>query len=532
VENTGWNFFDARCTIGRHVRMRGDSPASAQDLLAEMDHYGIAEALVVDCLSAENHPLDGNARVLEVTAGEPRLHPAWAALPPGTDEQPEPKDLVRRMREHHVGALYLFTGQYCLPLSDWAIDDLVAPLAEEGVPLFVRPNGFGPGPQGQDQTDWDGIVSLCRRWPKLPVVVTEFRIRCKQRTLYRALDACPNLRIELSGYWLHHGVEYITQRWGSGRLLFGSNWPQFGPHMTLATLACADIEEADKRKIAGDNLRSLIRWCDPPEPVVEPTEPADEYVEFGRTGRRPEHIQFHDCHGHLGGRAAHYHVPDGDLDSVIREMDRLGVQKTCVFSFVGVVSDECYGNDLVADAVRKHPDRFVGFTLLNPHRGRDEMLRELDRCSKLGLRGIKLIPYYQGYPQDGPLLEVPCQWAHERKQIILNHSWGPPEHLEGLLERCPNACFINGHTSLAYAELMKRYSNMYICSCPLVGPRACEEVVDSIGADRLLFGSDLLDLPIAWGLGPIMFARLPVESKRKILGENLQRILAEYSLNP
>jgi predicted TIM-barrel fold metal-dependent hydrolase len=56
--------------------------------------------------------------------------------------------------------------------------------------------------------------------------------------------------------------------------------------------------------------------------------------------------------------------------------------------------------------------------------------------------------------------------------------------------------------------------------------------VEKIGAERLLFGSDLQDLPIAWGLGPILFSRLPVESKRLILGGNLRRILEQYSLNP
>lgn len=532
METTRWDYFDANCTLGRHCKLQAGGPHTAEDLLAEMDHYSIAEALVVDSLSRENHPLDGNRRILQVTAGRPRLHPAWAALPPGADEQPEPEEFLRQMRLNRVGALFLFTGQYRISLSDWCLDELLEPLAEARVPVFICPNMVGPGPEGMDRTDLEGVVALCRRWPTLPVIVSEVRIRHSQRALYRALDACPNLRIELSGYWLHHGVEYVTRRWGGERFLFGSNWPRFGPHMTLATLACAEIEDADKRKIAGDNLRELIRWCRPEHPTVELVPAADEYVEFGRTGIRPEGMQFHDCHGHLGGRAASYHLPDCDLDSIVREMSRLGVRKTCAFSFAGVHSDECFGNDIVADAVRRYPDRFVGFTLLNPHRGRDEMLSELERCAKLGLRGVKLIPYYQGYPDDGPMLDLACQWAHEHKQIILNHSWGPAANLERLLAAYPNACFINGHTSLAYVEIMKRYRNLYICSCPLLGPRECEKVVAAIGPDRLLFGSDLQDLPIAWGLGPILFARLPVESKRRILGGNLLDILKRYSLAP
>jgi predicted TIM-barrel fold metal-dependent hydrolase len=300
--------------------------------------------------------------------------------------------------------------------------------------------------------------------------------------------------------------------------------------MTMAPLSCADISDADKRKIAGDNMRELIGWCKPVHPKVPHQKAADEFVEYGRTGRRPQGMLFDDCHGHLGGHAADYHLPDCDLEGIVAEMERIGDRRICAFSFAGVNSDECYGNDIVADAVKKHPDRFVGYTLINPHRGRDLMLRELERGAKMGLRGVKLIPYYQGYPEEGPNIEVPCQWAHERKQIILNHNWGSPARMEKLVAAYPNACFVTGHLTLAYADIMKRYKNLYVCSCPLLGPRACEEAVTAIGADRLMFGSDLQDLPIAWGLGPILFARLSVESKKLILGGNIRRILEQYSL--
>lgn len=524
--------FDARTTVGRHCRLQPGGLHTAGELLEEMDRYGIAEALVLDSLSRENHPEEGNRRVLEVVAGNPRLCPAWSALPAaGADEQMPPEIFREAMQRHKVGALFLFPRQYRFNLSDWCVDPFLEPLAEVKVPVFIDYGEIGPGPQPPwDATDWEEVVALCRRFPELPVIVTETRIRRAQRMIYRALDACPNLRLELSGYWLHRGIEYITAHWGAERLLFGSNWPTFGPHMTLATLTTAEIDEQDKQKIAGENLRQLIGWCGPREPVsFRAWEPDDEFAAFGRTGRRPAAMRFQDCHGHLGGRAAHYHLPDCSLEGIVRDLDRFGVEKVCVFSFAGVFSDEVYGNDLVAEAVRRYPDRFVGFTLLNPHRGPKAMEQELERGAAMGLRGIKLIPHYQQYPEEGPHLEVACRWAHERRQLILNHSWGSAAHLERLMRRYPNACYLTGHCTLAYAELMKRFPNLYVCSCPLLGPRACEEVVAAIGADRLLWGSDLQDLPIAWGLGPILFARLPAESKRLILGGNLQRLLAAFS---
>ena len=524
-------YFDANVTLGRHLRLTPGAPHTAADLLAEMDHCGIAEALVVDALARENHPLDGNARVLAAVAATPRLHAAWAALPAaGRDEQPVGEALLAALRANRVGAVVFYPRQYRFSLADWCVDAFVEPLAAAGVPLIINPNEVGPGGVGgMDDTDWDGVVNLCRRWPALPVIVSEHRIRRSQRVLYRALDACDNLRIETSGYWLHRGIEYVTRTWGARRLVFGSNWPVFGPPMSLATLALAEIDEADRALIAGDNLRSLIRWADPRTPEVELAPPADEYVAFGRGGPKPAGLRISDCHGHMGPTACHYHLPDSDLDSVVRQLDRLGVAQVCIFGFTGVFGDEQPGNDLVAAAVARHPERFVGFTQLNPHRGRQAMLDELQRGAAMGLRGVKLIPHYQGYPEHGELIDVACAWADRHRQLILNHHWGSAAQVERLVSTYPEACFLTGHSTAAYAEVMARHDNLYVCSCPLLGPRACEELAAAIGADRLLFGSDLEDLPVAWGLGPILFARLGVEDKERILGGNLRRLLACYS---
>lgn len=529
------NLFDAACCVGRHLKLQEGGPHSAADLLAEMDHCGVAEALVLDSLARENHPADGNARILETVKPLPRLHAAWAALPTGApDDQPAGEDWLATLRRHQVGAVHLLPARYRYNLSAWCIDALLEPLAAARVPVFICNDDVGD--LLQDQTDWEAVVALCRRWPALPVIVSETRIRRSQRVVYRALEACDNLRIELSGFFLHRGIEFVTRHWGARRLIYGSNWPLYPMGQTLATLARAEIADADKQAIAGENLRELLAWS-PPARQLQPvtlSPPADRYVAIGRGAPVPDDLRFWDCHGHLGGKCNHYHIVDGDLDATVNEMDRQGVEKVCVFTIAGVFSDEVHGNDVIADAVQRYPDRFVGFTLVNPHRGRDAMLHELERGARRGLRGIKLIPHYQGYPADGPLLDVACQWAHERRQIILNHSWGPDNGpIDRLTAQYPNACFVNGHTFEDYAEVVKKRDNLFICSCPLWdGPRHCERLVATLGADKLLFGSDLQDLPIAWGLGPILFAHLSAADKSLILGGNLKRILATYSLTP
>ena len=108
--------FDANCRVGRFNRWSGREPATPEDLVQTMDHYGIDEALVLDNLAVEYHAVEGNARVLDATAGQPRLHPAWVGLPASSRELSPGCDLVVEMAERGVRALFVFPQQYHLSL--------------------------------------------------------------------------------------------------------------------------------------------------------------------------------------------------------------------------------------------------------------------------------------------------------------------------------------------------------------------------------------------------------------------------------
>ena len=71
--------------------------------------------------------------------------------------------------------------------------------------------------------------------------------------------------------------------------------------------------------------------------------------------------------------------------------------------------------------------------------------------------------------------------------------------------------------------------NLYIGTCPLNSYGTLERFVAGAGADRIVFGSDLSWNPVGWGMGPILYASIPVESKRLILGGNIRRLLQEYA---
>ncbi len=523
----GPHFFDAHCVLGPQIHWRPPMPTTVPDLLRVMDRFGIGQALVTDSLARVADPAMGNRAVVKAVADEPRLIPAWVLLPTATGETPAPDGLVEQMRHAGVRAAFLCPGTYGHGLEDWEVDDLLAPLAESGVPLFLDPErgvpGWGDG-YALDSMDVDAAVRLAQRHPGLPVVMTAFRFRHSQRRVCQAMRATPNLYVELSGWWFYKNVELLVDAAGPERLLFGTRLPVHDPAATKATVQYADVGAEALELIAGGNLRRLLSWAGAlPEVGPQPNEPQQgrELYRLAVAGTDLPGATMADCHGHMG-RWGLYHVHEWEPDRLVREMDRLGVEMVCVFSFGGGGRDH-EANDRIIEAQRRYPDRLVGFAFADVRRTPRQYEAELRRCIAAGLRGIK------SYTTDKALLRIACRIAHDERLLIVDHHWGPPENLLELARAYPGAVLMTGHTERDYVDVFRQTDNVYMGTCPLIRFGATEWYVEAYGADRLLFGSDMSDLPQAWGFGPILYADISDADKRAILGGNLRRLLETHS---
>ena len=92
-------------------------------------------------------------------------------------------------------------------------------------------------------------------------------------------------------------------------------------------------------------------------------------------------------HSHLGLYYG-FAQPNPDADSLVRTMDRVGIDQACVFASLAITADMRTGNDLNLEAARQHPDRLLAYAVPDPNlasRVRDEM----QRCIDAGVRGIK-----------------------------------------------------------------------------------------------------------------------------------------------
>lgn len=74
-------------------------------------------------------------------------------------------------------------------------------------------------------------------------------------------------------------------------------------------------------------------------------------------------------------------------------------------------------------------------------------------------------------------------------------------------------------------SVMRKHENIMLDTRELRVPGALRFIVDQVGADRIIFGSGCLRSSLAAALGYVMDAEIADESKAKILGGNIQRLL-------
>lgn len=230
------------------------------------------------------------------------------------------------------------------------------------------------------------------------------------------------------------------------------------------------------------------------------------------------------------------HLDTEDCDKKIMLMDMLGIDKIVVSNPIPTdrhcpPEDFRVANDIVFEAMQRHPGRIYGEAFVNPGYTK-EMLDELDRCVReLGFIGVKL---YHQYFMDDPIqyalvekcieLDVPIlmHCAHVMDTATRMHQprCSGGDHMANIARRYPDATFIMGHIGgggdwqweiKAIADCPNVYADIggSIHDRPLI-----EESVRYLGADRLLFATDGM-----WSssLAKVLGADISDEDKKTIL---------------
>jgi predicted TIM-barrel fold metal-dependent hydrolase len=181
--------------------------------------------------------------------------------------------------------------------------------------------------------------------------------------------------------------------------------------------------------------------------------------------------------------------------------------------------------------MKKYPERLIGFCRVDPRMGK-MAIKEVERSVlTLGLRGLKLHPIMEVFTIDHEAILEVIQHAADLNIPILIHSgsssYDSAVRFSKLAEKVRNTAIIIGHFS-SYPEnvrVAKKHDNLYLETSGAVCPSQIADAVETIGAERILFGSDWPYLNIKFEMVKIEMADISKRDKELIFGRNAEKIL-------
>ena len=247
-------------------------------------------------------------------------------------------------------------------------------------------------------------------------------------------------------------------------------------------------------------------------------------------------------------------TPEELADRWVLELDRNGVSRAALIASVP------FDEDSVAAAVARHPSRFVGFFMLDPTHP-DAVMRVIATLERPGMRVVCLFPAMHHYSlhDDCVMRVIQAVSAHSgaaifvhcgvlsvgvRKKLGLpsnfDMSRGNPLDIHAAAMLFPKLRFIIPH----FGAGMLREALMVADVCPnvlldtsssngwikyhsgLTLEAVFKQVLEVVGPDRLLFGTDSSFFPRGWqrAVYERQVALVPPEAVEKVFHANFNHI--------
>ena len=247
-----FEFFDANARIGTVPDVDPRHFYTADELLRQMDLFGVAEAMVWHAWSYRWEWHKGRLALMEDIAGHDRLHPVWVIMHQYTGQMPAGPELAEMMLGAGVKMARLFFGTW--GSSDgympWAYEQLLGGLEQARMPLLVEWEHQVPA--------WNDLAHMCRTYPDLPIILTHSKLTQWERNWYPLMAQYPNFHIETAGYQGWRGLEGLCRLFGHRQIIFGTRAPVYQIGQAMSMIARTRRSAEERQAMAAGNLRRLL----------------------------------------------------------------------------------------------------------------------------------------------------------------------------------------------------------------------------------------------------------------------------------
>jgi predicted TIM-barrel fold metal-dependent hydrolase len=538
-------YFDSNATFGRACARIAGAPYNLAGLIEEMDHCRISRALVFNAAGRELDSRAANRELATSIGGEVRLAgQAVINTAPWSRKRSLGAELDEWL-ELGLNAFRVFPLWNGVDLGGAQMSEVLKLLAEKKLPLWIDYDSLWYnfsqlGQHEQRSINIGQINSLAKEYSDLPIVLVGANWN-HHTALFQLLDEAPSVMVDSSLMQGFEAISYICSNWGADRLLFGTGMPVYAPGAARAALAYADISDSERQLIASGNLERLL-GAPATASLPQPAGRSSILAAADRGEPLSTKVRILDCHGHIapvgfdGVNGLTLGPQDGH--SIIRRIDRVGIEALCVSSWEIMGGDAPKGNMEAAAMAAEYPGRILPYAAVNPNYPEDWDTLVEDCFERRNFFGFKPYPTSMRRAISDPSYRDMLRFADKNTLPILCHfGFEPlagvsPGELRMLAPLFPGAQFIIAHSGASYrladevVDLAVEFDNIFLeINYTSVPFRMISHLVKYAGVEKVLFGTDTPMRDPAPILGWVVYDHLSDSERKAVLSGNFLRLI-------
>lgn len=246
-----------------------------------------------------------------------------------------------------------------------------------------------------------------------------------------------------------------------------------------------------------------------------------------------------DAHTHIGPyhlNGWHQKCDEAVTEKVRNYLVRLGIDCIVTAPHPMVQGWMELANQFAAEMAQRYSGFVYGYISVVPNCGMDAVRQELRRYqSNPQFVGLKFLSGYHGEICQ-PVYEYAMDFAEEMHCPVLCHEWGNVPDRSGFeqaLRTRHRMQLIIAHQgggsaadTRACAPIVRGHENCWMELCgSLYNQYAVEEIAELTGVEKLIFGTDCINLDPKYELGRVAFSGLTDAEKCGVFAENYQQVL-------
>ncbi|MEN6644098.1 MAG: amidohydrolase family protein [Armatimonadia bacterium] len=502
---------------------------SVERLSHIMRTNGIERALTCSGRGVWDDFVEGNEETLRVCAEHPEL------LPVGTVR---PGDYYRCVEE--IGSLRgrgfrmvrLFPATQGWGVGSLGFRRLLEALVESELPVFID-NGY-------DSTGLIAPLVDYFQGTEVPLIFSGVSYGFGE--FLAACEVYEHCYMDTWQSFLLNQIELVRDAAGIGRVLLGTKAPFEMPGPCLEMVRHGRLTEEEKAAVLAGNVGRLMGESGMGNGESGESAAARVDQASGRRGmcgrgdeassgmRSMPTTRLIDVHAHYGPWVG-LPNPYVGIEDLVGTCERYGIEHICLSSTLAIGYDMVEGNARLAAAIEGR-EGLHGYVVIHPGYAAESLAQMKEYFQNPQFVGAKLHPKHAGYQIDCDEARPLLEYLVEVGKPLLEHTWFDEMCLAtgNAADLFPELVVIMGHmggdTWEKALEVAAERPNVYLELCSGLSPWGkLERAVAMVGAERLLFGTDLTLLEPGYTLGLVTGAEIGERAKRMILYENGKRLM-------